>query len=206
MIIYLLKGILAGMIMSPPSGPIGVLCIKRSLLKRKWSGFFTGVGATIADMTYAVLAVFGVGLVYSFVINNKVYFQLLAGVVITGIGLYDWTKEKIKVNVNDIGPKGNYLKDFVSGFLIAFLNPATVIFFFAAYSLILHQSHFGDVYASSTILFGSFIGCLFVWTILSLISVSLKHKIRTKHLDKITKVSSIILILSGLGLLISLIL
>lgn len=196
---------LAGMIMSPPTGPIGVLCVKRSLLKRKWSGLFTGFGAATADMLYAIVAVFSVGLVYGFVTNNKIYFQLLAGVVITGIGLYDWFMEKIKVKVNDIEPKGNYLGDFGSGFLIALLNPATVIFFFAAYSLILHKSHFGNIYASFTILFGSLMGCLLVWTILNLISASLKYRIEARHLAKITKISSIILVLSGIGLLVSLI-
>ena len=62
---FIFKGILIGIIASAPMGPVGILCIQRTLNKGRWYGFITGVGAAISDIIYALT----VGLGMSFIME-----------------------------------------------------------------------------------------------------------------------------------------
>ena len=66
---FIFKGMLIGIIASAPMGPIGVVCVQRTLNKGRWFGFVTGIGAAFSDMIYALLSVVGMGLVMDFISN-----------------------------------------------------------------------------------------------------------------------------------------
>ena len=74
---FIFKGILIGMIASAPMGPVGVLCVQRTLNKGRWYGFVTGIGAAVSDIIYAGITGLGMSLVMDFVNNqqNKFYLQ-----------------------------------------------------------------------------------------------------------------------------------
>ena len=78
------KGILIGVLASAPMGPVGILCINRTLKKGRWFGFVTGVGAAFSDLIYAVLTGVGMSFVIDFVKNpnTKFYLQIFGGVLI----------------------------------------------------------------------------------------------------------------------------
>lgn len=66
---WIFKGILIGIVASAPMGPVGVLCIQRTLNKGRWYGFVTGVGATVSDFIYALITGFGMSFIVD-IINN----------------------------------------------------------------------------------------------------------------------------------------
>ena len=65
------KGIIIGVLVSAPMGPIGMLCIQRTLNKGRWHGFVTGLGAALSDVIYAALTCLGMGVVVNFVEANQ---------------------------------------------------------------------------------------------------------------------------------------
>ena len=60
----ILKGIIIGVVVSAPMGPVGVLCIQRTLNKGRWYGFVTGIGASISDIIYALLTGYGMSFIF----------------------------------------------------------------------------------------------------------------------------------------------
>ena len=71
------KGIVIGVLVSAPMGPIGMLCIQRTLNKGRWHGFVTGLGAALSDVIYAALTCLGMGVVVNFVEANQAPLQLI---------------------------------------------------------------------------------------------------------------------------------
>ena len=67
MLYTIIRGFAIGVLVSAPMGPIGVLCIQRTLNKGRWSGFVTGVGAAVSDLCYALLTGLGMSIVIDFI-------------------------------------------------------------------------------------------------------------------------------------------
>ena len=86
------KGMLIGMIASAPMGPVGILCVQRTLNKGRWFGMVTGVGAAISDIVYAGITGFGMAFVMDFINNeqNKFYLQIIGSVLLLAFGIYTW--------------------------------------------------------------------------------------------------------------------
>lgn len=79
-----MKGVLIGMVASAPMGPVGVLCVQRTLNKGRWFGLVTGIGAAISDIFYAGITGFGMAFVMDFINNdrNKFYLQIIGSVML----------------------------------------------------------------------------------------------------------------------------
>ena len=86
------KGMLIGMIASAPMGPVGILCVQRTLNKGRWFGMVTGIGAAISDIFYAGITGFGMAFVMDFVNNdqNKFYLQIIGSVLLLAFGIFTW--------------------------------------------------------------------------------------------------------------------
>ena len=91
-----LKGILIGVLVSAPMGPIGVLCIQRTLNKGRSSGLFTGVGASLSDLIYAMLTGFGLSMIIDFIENYELLIQILGSIVLAGFGVYIYRQNPAK--------------------------------------------------------------------------------------------------------------
>ena len=79
---FFLKGLILGFSIAAPVGPIGILCIRRTLQYGRFSGFFSGLGAATADAIYAVIAAFGLTFVSNFLTAGQFWFRLLGGIFI----------------------------------------------------------------------------------------------------------------------------
>ena len=92
------KGMLIGMIASAPMGPVGILCVQRTLNKGRWYGFATGVGAAVSDIIYAGITGFGMAFVMDFINNeqNKFYLQIVGSVLLLAFGIYTWSMDPTK--------------------------------------------------------------------------------------------------------------
>lgn len=77
------KGLLIGILVSAPMGPVGMLCIQRTLSKGRWHGFVTGLGAMVSDIIYAMLTSLGMGVVVNFVEANQAPLQLAGSLVLS---------------------------------------------------------------------------------------------------------------------------
>ena len=133
---FIFKGMLIGIIASAPMGPVGVLCVQRTLNKGRWYGFVTGVGAALSDIVYAGIAGYGMSYVMDFV-NNQQYrwwLQLAGSLMLLGFGVYTYRSDPTK-NMHQSGnAKGTMTHNAVTAFLVTFSNPLIIFLFLATYA------------------------------------------------------------------------
>lgn len=132
----MLKGFLIGIIASAPMGPVGVLCIQRTLRKGRWYGLITGVGASVSDIIYAMVTGLGMSFAMNFVTNptNKFWLQVIGSAVLLLFGVYCWRSDPTKKMHRAGKNKGTLLHNGVTGFLLTFSNPLIVVLFMGAYA------------------------------------------------------------------------
>lgn len=130
------KGMLIGMVASAPMGPVGILCVQRTLNKGRWYGFVTGIGAAISDIIYAGITGFGMAFVMDFVNNdqNKFYLQIIGSVLLLGFGIYTYRIDPTK-NMRKSGlQRGTIWYNTWTAFLVTFSNPLIIFLFMALFA------------------------------------------------------------------------
>ena len=130
------KGMLIGMIASAHMGPVGVLCVQRTLKKGRWYGLVTGIGASVSDIIYAGITGFGMAFVMDFINNeqNKFYLQIIGSILHLCFGIYTWRTDPTK-NMHQSGQqKGSLWYNMWTAFLVTFSNPLIVFLFMALFA------------------------------------------------------------------------
>ena len=127
---------LIGIVASAPMGPVGVLCIQRTLNKGRWYGFITGIGATVSDFIYALITGFGMSFVMDLINNNQNRFilQITGSILLMVFGVYCYRSDptkKIHVSGNK---KGTLIHNGVTAFLVTFSNPLIIFLFMATFA------------------------------------------------------------------------
>lgn len=159
----ILKGMLIGMVASAPMGPVGVLCVQRTLNKGRWYGFATGVGAAMSDIIYAGITGFGMAFVMDFINNdrNKFYLQIIGSIMLLAFGIYTWRSDPMK-NVHQSGKqRGSLWYNTWTAFLVTFSNPLIVFLFmglFAQFAFVIPDRPF-----EMLIGFASIVGGALLW-------------------------------------------
>jgi len=133
---FVFKGILIGMIASAPMGPVGILCVQRTLNKGRWYGFVTGIGAAVSDMIYAGITGFGMGVVMNFLNDdrNRFYLQIIGSIMLMVFGWYTFRTDPLK-NMRQSGHnRGSLWYNGWTGFLVTLSNPLIVFLFLALFA------------------------------------------------------------------------
>lgn len=133
----IVKGMIIGIICSAPMGPVGVLCVQRTLNKGRWYGFVTGVGAMVSDLIYALLTGFGMSFVMELIDNpqNKFFLQIFGSILLFIFGLYCFRSDpRNKVHESKKNQKGTLVHNFVTAFLVTFSNPLIIFLFMATFA------------------------------------------------------------------------
>ncbi len=146
---------------SAPMGPVGVLCIQRTLNKGRWYGFITGIGACVSDIIYALFTGFGMSFVMNFVGNehNRFILQISGSVVLLLFGIYCYrsnpTKNMHKSNKNQ---KGTLAHNGITAFLVTLSNPLIIflfIFLFAQFAFVVNDRPFEMTVGYASIILGA---------------------------------------------------
>jgi threonine/homoserine/homoserine lactone efflux protein len=154
---------LIGMIASAPMGPVGILCVQRTLNKGRWYGFVTGIGAAVSDIIYAGITGFGMSFVMDFVSNNqnKFYLQIIGSILLLAFGIYTWRSNPTK-NIHHSGKqRGSLWYNTWTAFLVTFSNPLIVFLFmglFAQFAFVIPDHPF-----EMFIGFASIVGGALLW-------------------------------------------
>ena len=131
MIIGLLKGLIVGIIVSIPVGPLGLLCIPRTLARGRRAGLAVGLGGSASDMLYSALALFALSFISSFIDAHKGWVLLAGGLIIsiTGIRLLvsrRQVRHPDSVTARAVSPV-RHIEGALNGFLISVTNPGTLV-------------------------------------------------------------------------------
>lgn len=198
----ILRGWIVGLLASMPPGPIGILCIQRSISKNRRSGFVSGLGASLADTIYATIAFFSVSLVVGFVEKHTMIITIISGMIIAAIGVKIFMSNPVvQIRRNRAG-KSNLWQDFLSAFGITIANLGYIFFFiilFAAFG-ISHASL--GMFNGALMIAGVFLGSASWWFALTFIVNLFRDKFRPRHLLYINRWSGAIIAVLGLGAII----
>lgn len=132
----LIKGAFIGVVASAPMGPVGVLCLQRTLNKGRVYGLVTGVGAALSDIIYALLTGFGMSFVMDFVNNERNMFvlQLAGSAMLLVFGILTFRSDPTKSFRPVSKSKGTLVQNFVTSFLLTLSNPLIIFLFIALFA------------------------------------------------------------------------
>ena len=170
------KGVITGLAVSIPLGPLGILCIQRTVNKNWKSGIFSGLGIASADTVYAFIAGFSLSIIIDFIRHYEMYFKLVGLFVLILLGIYIFRSNPTKQIQNYKRRGASHIQDFLTTFLVTLSNPLSVFVFvaiFTSYSIVLQFSH--PLEALLTI-FGIFLGCTLWWVSITGLANIFRHK------------------------------
>ena len=196
------EGFMIGIAVSVPLGPLGMLCIKRTVNKNWKSGFLSGLGIAASDVIYAIIAGFSLTIIINFIRSYEVYFKIFGASMVVILGLYIFMSNPAK-DIQKFRRKGtSYIQDFLTAFLLTVTNPLSALVFiaiFTSYSLVLQLS---QLFEALLIIGGIFLGCATWWFILTGLANLFKHKLTIDTLWWANKIIGLGVILIAVGLFI----
>lgn len=161
--IFLLKGILIGLLFGLPVGAVGALVVRRAFAKGFWAGLLTGLGSSAADCLYACVGAFGLTFVSDFLLVYQTPIRLAGGGLILYLGLRLLLKRR---TVGGPVPAAGKLGLFLPSFLVGITNPAAVLTFLFAFSW-LGLSGRLELFQGVRLAAGVFLGTCVWWAALS---------------------------------------
>lgn len=197
-----LQGMLVGLLASVPLGPIGVICIQRTLNGNHMSGFSSGLGAATADTLFAGLAVFSLSFLTSFLNQNQIWFSAIGGIVIITIGFTIFYK-RVKRPSQRKQTKSNLFSNYLSIFLLTLTNPAYMLVFLTLFAALGVASDGNETSVNMLLVGGVFVGASCWWLSLTYVVNKLRCKFRLRHLWWINKITGSLVILIGILLILS---
>jgi threonine/homoserine/homoserine lactone efflux protein len=163
---FVFRGWLIGFAIAAPVGPIGVLCIRRTLSDGRVTGFLSGLGAATADSTYGAIAAFGLTALQQALLRQQTWLRILGGLFLLYLGVRTFLAIPARTAAPASG-RGGMLGAYLSTFVLTLTNPATILAFlviFAGFRLG-EQAH---SYAGAvSIVLGVFLGSASWWLLLS---------------------------------------
>lgn len=195
----MITGIIIGFSLSVPVGPIGLLCIRRTLTKGRLSGLVSGLGAASADVVYGSVAGFGITVISTFLTEHTIILRIVGGCLLLYVGrlIYYSAPEDRNNNGYEVG----LVKDYISTFILTLTNPLTILAFaaiFAAAGVGSGEAHFLE---TIVLIAGVGLGSALWFTTLSTIVGFVHHMIETRHIRLINKISGAIIGLFGFAVI-----
>lgn len=163
---FLLCGAVLGFAIAAPVGPIGVLCIRRSLAEGRKYGFVSGLGAATADALYGSVTALGLTFVSSLLVEGRTYLGILGGAFLCYLGLKTFLARPVaSAAAPGKGSKG-LLGAYASTLLLTLTNPTTILSFAAIFAGV-GVGAAGDNASIAWLVLGVFLGSALWWLVLS---------------------------------------
>jgi threonine/homoserine/homoserine lactone efflux protein len=200
---FFLRGLLIGFSIALPVGPIGVLCIRRTLTDGGAIGLLSGLGAASADAVYGIVAGFGLTVV-SNVLVQAVWLRIVGGLFLCYLGIRTClskpTADAIKPDRQaTTSPRRGYADAYLSTLFLTLTNPATIVSFAAVFAGLGLASSDGDYLTALSLVMGVFVGSAAWWLLLSSGVNLLRSRFNLHRLLWLNRISGLILL--GFGIM-----
>lgn len=219
---FLFKGMGIGVAVAAPVGPIGLLCIQRTLNDGRINGLLSGLGAATADAVFGFIAAFGLTLVSTFMLAQKNWLAGIGGLYLLYLGVQmmrtsSTSTELISVETSvaelDVdetsidetsatSQRSTALSAYASTFLLTLTNPMTILAFLAIYAGLGLAAGTGDYGSATLLVMGVFLGSAGWWLLLSGVADRLRHRVDARVLRWVNLVAGVVVIGFGLFALI----
>jgi threonine/homoserine/homoserine lactone efflux protein len=201
MIDVICKGLLIGILVSAPMGPIGLLCIQRTLSRGRWHGFFSGVGAALSDLFYAGIVCLGMGFVVDFIEGNQSILQIAGSVCLLAFGIYIFLSNPFKQMHNSKENVISIPQDIITAFFLTLSNPLIIFVYIVLFSRFNFISPEEKMVSMLLGLLCIIIGALSWWFLITFFVGKLRKVVNLRGLWLINKiVGVVIIILSVVGI------
>jgi threonine/homoserine/homoserine lactone efflux protein len=198
LVVYLLKGIAVGIVIAVPVGPVGVMCVRRTIFASKPAGLASGIGAATADAIFGLIAAFGLTFISDWLIGYQQWLRVAGGAYLL------WVGGSALFAPPEIAPRPRRhveFRDFLSTFALTLTNPITIVAFLGIFSAILSREE-ATLGRGAILVLGVWLGSLLWWLMLSFGLGFLFRSFGPDHLRWINRGSGTILFLSGVSLLV----
>ncbi len=198
MLIFL-RGLLIGFSIAAPVGPIGVLCIRRTLAESRLAGLISGLGAASADAIYGAVAGFGLTFLSTFLVAQQNWLRLVGGIFLLALGVRTFLTAPSQQAASS--QSTSLLGNYISTFVLTLTNPLTILSFTAIFAGLGLADQGGDYQAAALLVAGVFSGSAAWWLFLSLGVGLFRQRITPGWLIWINRASGVIVCLFGLAAL-----
>jgi len=193
---FFIRGLLIGFSIAAPVGPIGLLCIRRTLSEGRLAGFLSGMGAASADMFYGAVAAFGLEAAQDFLVGQSNWLRVAGGIFLLYLGIKIFYSKPVE---KTIAPrKDGLFGAFLTTFLLTITNPITILSFIAIFAG-LRLGDTGQNYLSASMMVvGVFLGSAAWWLTLSTGVSLLRTKLTPALLTWVNRTAGIIIFSFGI--------
>ncbi len=198
------QGLLVGFLASVPLGPIGVICVQRTLSGSHRSGFVSGLGAATADTIFATLAVFSLSFLTDFMTAYKVWFTAIGGILVIVLGVSIFNK-RVRRPSQRRQTRSSLVSDYFSILLLTLTNPAYILVFITLFAALGISSEGYSVGLNVVLLLGVLGGAGAWWFTLTYVVSRLRKRFRLRHLWWINKITGGLIVLFGVLLVLSIV-
>ena len=198
----LVRGLVVGFSIAAPVGPIGVLCIRRTLAEGRAYGFVSGLGAATADAIYGCIAGFGLTFISNILVDQQTWLGLVGGVFLCYLGIKTFLSRPAEEAAL---AKGNGIAGaYASTFLLTLTNPVTILAFAGVFAGLGLASANAGGGAAALLILGVFSGSALWWLLLSGVASLFRTRFNLRALRWVNRISGIIVAGFSLAVLISL--
>jgi threonine/homoserine/homoserine lactone efflux protein len=190
-----LKGVAIGLSIAAPVGPIGILCIRRTLKDGRWTGFTAGMGAATADAAYGGVAAFGLTSVSGFLIRQEFWLGMIGGAFLCYLGIRTFLNRPASDPAPERGD--SLLAVFGSTLFLTLANPATILSFVVVFAALGLGASVGYLSAGWMVL-GVFLGSALWWLALSTVVSLGRSLVTASSMRTINRVSGAVLFAFGI--------
>ena len=192
---FFIKGLILGFAIAAPVGPIGVLCIRRSLADGQPAGLATGLGAATADAVYGCIAAFGLAAVSTFLVNQRFWLGLIGGAFLCYLGTRTFLARPAD-SPTTTGRKG-LIGAYLSTFFLTITNPMTILSFVAVFAG-LGLATSSDYRLATSLVGGVFIGSAMWWLLLSSGAAFFRKRVGPNLMVMVNRASGVLIFALGL--------
>lgn len=190
-----LRGLLIGLSVAAPVGPMGVLCIRRTLAEGRLAGLITGLGVATADGIYAGIAGFGLSVVAALLLGGQEWIRGIGGLFLCYLGIRT-ARTSPAEKAADAASGRTLLRMYASALALTLTNPATILSFIAIFAGLGGGGRGGG--NATLLVIGVLAGSAIWWLLLSTGVAALRGRITPRMLRWINRLSGAVLVLFGL--------
>ena len=201
--VFLLKGIAVGFVIALPVGPVGVLCVRRTIFEGRWSGFLSGLGAASADTVFGMIAGFGLTVVADLLFKYQDWLRAGGGIFLIYLGVTALMKGGERTKASDKSAESLF-RAYASTFVLTITNPVTILAFLGIFAAVGFTGAEATIGRAGMLVAGVLLGSLVWWLGLALGTGLCRKSFREIHLVWLNRISGTLLALSGAGLIVSL--
>lgn len=195
----LINGAIIGVGIAAPVGPIGLLCIQRTLSEGRLVGLASGLGAATADATYGMVAAFGLVAVSALLVDQRTLLALVGGAMLLYLGVRTIL---VKPAVETASPAayatGNVASAFASTLVLTLTNPMTILMFAAIFAGAGIAQRAGDWFGALLMVLGVFLGSAAWWVLLTTLVAWLRRRITPAAMLWINRTAGLMLVVFGI--------